>query len=70
MKKVDCYFAYVYRESRSGEVTYLHSAPCLNINEPMQEYWLRKAQGGKPIAFGRRCLCIRHKKGELICSAR
>lgn len=51
-KKVDCYFAYVYRESRSGEVTYLHSAPRLGINPPVQDYWIAKAQGESLLNLG------------------
>ena len=51
-KKVDYYFAYVYRESRAGEVTYLHSAPRLGINPPVQQYWLSKANDGNPVDFG------------------
>lgn len=51
-KKIDYYFAYVYRESRAGEVTYLHSAPRLGINPPVQQYWLAKANDENPVDFG------------------
>jgi hypothetical protein len=51
-KKVDYYFAYVYRESRSGEVTYIHSAPRLGINPPVQDYWIAKAKGEEPLHLG------------------
>jgi hypothetical protein len=52
MKKVDCYFAYVYRESRLGEVTYLHSAPRLGINPVVQDFWIAKAKGEEPLHLG------------------
>jgi hypothetical protein len=50
--KVDYYFAYVYSESRSGEVTYLHSAPRLGINPVVQDYWIAKAEGKEPLHLG------------------
>jgi hypothetical protein len=52
MKKVSMYFDYIYSESRSGEITYLHSAPCLDINRPMQDYWTRKNNGEEPLHLG------------------
>lgn len=52
MKKVSPYFDYVMRVSREGEVTYLHSAPCLHINPPIQDYWIAKAQGENPLHLG------------------
>jgi hypothetical protein len=51
-KRVDYYFAYVYSKSRDGEITYLHSAPRLGINPPVQDYWIAKAQGEEPLHLG------------------
>lgn len=50
--KIDYYFAYVYSKSRSGEITYLHSAPRLGVNPVVQDYWVAKANGEKPLHFG------------------
>ena len=52
MKKVDYYFAYVLYKSRSGEITYMHSAPRLGVNPPVQDYWIAKANGEAPLHFG------------------
>jgi hypothetical protein len=49
--KVDAYGAYVMSYS-AGQWAYLHSAPCLHINAPMQQYWIRKAQGENPLHLG------------------
>jgi hypothetical protein len=51
-KKIDYYFAYVYSKSRDGEITYLHSAPRLGINPPIQDYWLALAHGESPMHHG------------------
>lgn len=51
-KKVDPYFAYIMRQSRSGEITYLHSAPCLHINRPAFDYWTRIAEGKGVLELG------------------
>lgn len=51
-KHIDYYFAYIYSKSRDGEVTYLHSAPCLHINRPAFDYWTRIAQGKGVLDLG------------------
>lgn len=51
-KKVDYYFAYVYRDYGNGDVTYIHSAPRLGVNPIVQDYWIAKAQGEEPLHLG------------------
>jgi hypothetical protein len=61
--KVDAYGAYVMSYS-AEQWTYLHSAPCLHINAPMQEYWLRKAQGENPLHLGGVVYAYDTRKGK------
>lgn len=49
--KIDAYGAYVMSYS-AGQWTYLHSAPRLGINPPVQDYWIAKAQGEEPLHLG------------------
>ena len=49
--KVDAYGAYVMRYS-AGQWDYIHSAPMIGINRPIQDYWIRKAQGENPLHLG------------------
>lgn len=52
LKKIDPYFAYVYRDYGGGDVTYIHSAPRLGINPVVQDYWIAKANGEEPLRLG------------------
>jgi hypothetical protein len=36
----------------SGAWDYTYSAPCLHLNPPMLEYWLRKANDERLLALG------------------
>lgn len=51
-KRVDYYFAYVMHDYGGGDITYVHSAPRLGINPPIQDYWLALAQGESPMHHG------------------
>ena len=64
MKKIDHYFRYVMRESRAGELTYIHSAPCLDINAPMQDFWIRKARGESILELGNGMWAATQGKGN------
>jgi hypothetical protein len=50
-KRVDSLGAYVMTYY-SGAWDYTYSAPCLHLNPPMLEYWLRKANDERLLALG------------------
>lgn len=52
MKRVEYYFRYVVQDYGNGDITYIHSAPCLDINAPAFEYWTRIAQGKGVLDLG------------------